>query len=72
MLFLSNVILSNAPTSFVREAFKTSSFIIGSSSSVPISDQVPELINIKSSSLVGIAVIADAVSCDGTQITGMS
>src|SRR2546426_718946 len=71
MMFLSKRIVPPTPPSLVKFTFKARSSVNGIFVSMPISDQVPELIYAHDSPCAGTAATAAAVSCVAGTITGI-
>ena len=69
IIFLRKEIFPWHPPSFVIFSRSDNPLITGSSSSVPNSDHVPQLMKMKSLSLAGTAASALCVSCPATAIT---
>ena len=70
MTFFNNRVVPATPPSFEKFSCIARGVSTGSSSSVPTSDQVPELMNAVPSRAV-IAATADAVSCEADATTGV-
>ena len=71
MMFFRNLVVPSMPPSLVKLSALTSSETRGTGLSIPISDQVPELMYTHVPFSAGTEAIADAVSCDATAIQGM-